>query len=65
MSNPQWKQQFGGAWDAIAAAEHKYEPRVKFRFFRRLDSQLAELAETTVEYVSEIKKPAGERLPGY
>jgi hypothetical protein len=65
MSNPQWKQQFGGAWDAIAAAEHKYEPQVKFGLFRRLDSQLAEFGETIVEYVSEIKKPAGERLPGY
>jgi hypothetical protein len=65
MSNPQWKQQFGGAWDAIAAAEHKYEPQVKFGLFRRLDSQLAEFAETIVEYASEIKKPAGERLPGY
>ena len=29
------------------------------------DSQLAQLAETIVDYVSEIKKPAGERLPGF
>src|SRR5204863_7089930 len=49
----------------IAAAERKYEPRVKFRLFRDLDSQLAQLAETIVDYVSEIKKPAGERLPGF
>jgi len=65
MSNVQWKQQFGEAWDAIAGAERKYEPQIKFRFFRNLDSQLAELAETIVEYVAEIKKPAGERLAGY
>jgi Peptidase S46 len=65
LSKPEWKQQFGGAWDAITGAERKYEPRVKFRLFRALDSQLAEFAETIVEYVSEIKKPAGERLPGY
>ena len=62
---PQWKQQFGGAWDAIAGAEDKYESRIKFYAFRGLDSQLAEFAETIVEYVAEIKKPAGERLPGY
>jgi hypothetical protein len=63
-ANPQWKQQFGGAWDDIAAAQRKYEPQIKFRY-RDLDSRLANLAQTVVEYVSEIKKPAGERLPGY
>jgi hypothetical protein len=65
MSNAQWKQQFGGAWDAIAGAEHKYESRIKPYLFRSLDSQLAEFAKTIVEYVAEIKKPARERLPGY
>jgi hypothetical protein len=65
MSNAQWKQEFGGAWDAIAGAERKYESRIKLHLFRGLDSQLAEFAETIVEYVAEIKKPAGERLPGY
>jgi len=64
MANPQCKQQFGGAWDDIAAAERKYEPRIKFRY-RDLDSRIADLAQNIVEYVSEIKKPAGERLPGY
>jgi hypothetical protein len=65
MSNPQWKQQFGGAWDAIAGAERKYESRIKLQLFRGLNSRLAQLAETIVEYVAEIQKPAGERLPGY
>jgi hypothetical protein len=65
MSNAQWKQEFGRAWDAIAGAERKYESRIKPYLFRGLDSQLAEFAETIVEYVAEIKKPAGERLPGY
>lgn len=65
MSNAQWKQQFGGAWDAIAGAERKYEPRIKFTFFRELDSRLSEFAETIVQYVAEVKKPAGERLPAY
>jgi hypothetical protein len=65
ISNPQWKQQFGGAWDAIAGAEHKYESRIKLYVFRALDSRLAQFAETIVQYVAEIQKPAGERLPGY
>ncbi|MFL6450671.1 MAG: S46 family peptidase [Bryobacteraceae bacterium] len=65
MANPQWKGQFGGAWDDIAAAERKYESRFKVSQYRDLDSRLARLAQNIVEYVSEIKKPAGERLPGY
>jgi hypothetical protein len=64
-ANPQWKQQFGGAWDDIAAAERKYESRFKFRLYRDLDSRIAQLAQNIVEYVSEIKKTAEERLPGY
>lgn len=65
MTNPQWKQQFGGAWDDIAAAERKDESRFNVRLYRDLDSRIAKLAQNIVEYVSEIKKPAGERLPGY
>lgn len=65
MSNAQWKQQFGGAWEAIAGAEHKYESRIRLQAFRGLNSRLAQFAETIVDYVAEIKKPAGERLPGY
>lgn len=65
MSNPQWKQQFGGAWDAIAGAEGKYQSRIKLYVFRALDSRLAQFAEAIVEYVAEIKKPAGERLPAF
>jgi hypothetical protein len=64
-SNAQWKQEFGGAWDAIAGAEHKYRSRIRLQLFRGLNSRLAQFAETIVEYVAEIQKPAGERLPGY
>ncbi len=64
-ANPQWKQQFGGAWDAIATAERKAESRIKMAIFYRLDSQLVQLAQTMVDYVSEIKKPAGDRLRGF
>jgi hypothetical protein len=65
MANPEWRDQYGKAWDAIDAAERKNASRIKQQMFRRLDSTLARVAETIVEYVNEVKKPAGERLPGY
>jgi hypothetical protein len=66
MANPQWKAAYGGAWDAIAAAEKKAAaPRTRQRVFRSLDSQFATIATTIVQYVAEVKKPDGERLAGY
>ena len=38
---------------------------IKEDLFRRTDSDLASIAETIVEYVVEVKKPDGERLPGF
>ena len=64
-ANPEWKQAYGGAWAAIAEAIRKDEPRFKQQIFRSTDSQLANNAATIVDYVAEIKKPDGERLPGY
>jgi len=64
-SKPEWQAEFGGAWDTIAAAEAKIVPMAKKQIFRRLDSQLASLALSIVQYVAEIKKPDGERLPGF
>ena len=52
-------------WDAIAAAEKAAAPRTRQRVLRSLDSGLATLATTIVQYVAEIKKPDGERLAGY
>jgi len=65
MSNPEGKSRYGGAWDEIAAAERKAGSRLKERFYHSLDSQLAGRAQTIVQYVAEIKKPDGERLPGF
>ncbi len=65
IANPQWKAAWGGAWSAIAEAEKKSASRMKEQFFHGLDSQLANFAATLVEYVAEVKKPDGERLPGY
>src|ERR1017187_8374384 len=65
MANPQWKAAYGSAWDAIAAAEKAAAPRPSQRLLRSLDSGLAALSTTIVQYVAEIKKPDGERLAGY
>jgi len=64
-SKPEWQSEFGGAWDTIAGAEAKAAPITKKLLFRRLDSQLASLALSLVQYVAEIKKPDGERLSGF
>jgi hypothetical protein len=65
ISNPEWKQADGGAWDAIAEAMKKASARVKQSLFESTDSQLAGIAATIVDYVMEIKKPDAERLEGY
>ncbi len=65
MANPQWKAAYGTAWTQIADAEKKAATRYKEQYFHGLDSSLASLATTIVQYVAEIKKPDGERLPGY
>src|SRR6202140_1705168 len=65
LARPELKQEYGGAWDAIAEAMKKDSTRVKQSLFRNTDSQLANLGAKIVEYVVEIKKPDGERLDGY
>ena len=65
MAHPEWKQAYGGAWDAIAEATRKAASRAKQQFFHSTDSQFSNIGATIVDYVAEIKKPDGERLPGY
>ena len=64
-ANPEWQKAYGDAWDKIAETEEKLKPEVKGQFFRRTDSRLFGLAQTIVQYVAEIKKPDGERLPQF
>jgi len=64
-ANPEWKKEFGGAWAMEEEALQKERPRIKQQFFRVTDSQLAGLAVQIVTYIAEIKKPDGERLPGF
>lgn len=65
LADPQWKAAWGGAWSQIAAAEKKSASRMKEEYFHGLDSQLASFASTLADYVAEVKKPDGVRLPGY
>jgi len=65
MANAQWKAAYGSAWQEIADAEKKAATRTKEQSFHGLDSSLANLAMTIVQYVAEVKKPDGDRLPGY
>jgi hypothetical protein len=65
IANPAWKAEWGGAWDAIAQAEQKSATRTNDRFYHAMDSDLATLAANIVQYVAEVKKPDGERLPGF
>ena len=65
MANAEWKAAYGGAWDELAAAQKKLAARTKEMFYRGMDSRLAGIAQSIVQLVAEVKKPDGERLPGY
>jgi len=65
MSDPEWRQAYGGAWDAIAEAMKKASTRAKQSLFQSTDSLLASIGARIVDYVAEIKKPDAERLEGY
>jgi hypothetical protein len=65
MANPEWAKAYGDAWNAIAEATRKAASRVKQQFYLSTDSQLDATAATIVDYVAEIQKPDGRRLPGY
>src|ERR1019366_6370998 len=64
-ANPEWQKDYGSAWDTIANAEEKVKPEIKGQIFHRTDSRLFAIALQLVQYVAEIKKPDGERLPQF
>ncbi|MBZ5639880.1 MAG: S46 family peptidase [Acidobacteriia bacterium] len=65
-SRPDWQKAYGGAWEDVAAAESRYVERYGQRVYRGLGGyQLPDTAMTLVRYVTEIKKPDGERLEEY
>jgi hypothetical protein len=64
-ANPDWKRQYGDAWSSIAEADAAALTRYKYEVGYRLNSSLDSMARTIVRYGVEIKKPAGDRLPGF
>jgi len=64
-ANPEWKKDYASAWTMEEEALEKARPRIKQQFFRSTDSQLSALAIQIVTYIAEIRKPDGERLPGF
>ena len=64
-ANPEWRKAYGDAWHSIDTAVEKMKPEMKGQIFRRTDSQLFTLALQIVQFVSEIKKSDGDRLPQY
>jgi hypothetical protein len=64
-ANPELEKEYGDAWDEIAKAVDLAKPEFKKQLFRRGDSQLFTLAMEIVQYVAEVKKPDGDRLPQY
>ncbi len=63
--NTVWNSAYGSAWTSIADAQKKAAAMEKEQRYRTLYSQFANLAMNVVQYVAEIRKPDGERLPGY
>jgi hypothetical protein len=64
-ANPEWQKSYGDAWETIDAVLKKAAARQKAMIFRRTDSRLFTIARQIVQYVTEVKKPDGERLDGY
>jgi hypothetical protein len=67
-AKPELKADYSGAWDVIARAMQTAGETYKARFYGRIDRSQATLPEqalTLVQYVSEVARPDGERLPGF
>jgi hypothetical protein len=65
-SNPQWRKDYGSAWDEIAQAERKRAARSKQLVFGTLPGRgMRQIALKIVQYVAEVKKPDGNRLNGF
>lgn len=65
-ANPEWQKEYGGAWDEIAEAQNEMAQNLKpYRFRSISGASLANEALTIVQYVQQVKRPDGERLPGF
>jgi hypothetical protein len=67
-AKPDLASAYGPAWDVIADAMRKAGDTYKARFYgniTRSQATLPDLALTLVQYVAEVSKPDGQRLPGF
>lgn len=63
---PEWKRDFGDAWDTIAAVKRRQQEVFTRTEFRQWNvSRLPAVALNIVRYVSEVKKPDSERLNAF
>jgi hypothetical protein len=64
--NPKLRKEYGEAWNQIARATRIEMERIKELRFRSLGgARVVSIAVTIVRYVEEVRKPDGERIPGY
>jgi hypothetical protein len=63
--NAEWKKAYGKAWDEIARSQRDFAGFFKSYMYQTVRNQLSGFANQIVKYVAEVKKPDGERLPGY
>jgi hypothetical protein len=64
--NPEWQKTYASAWDEIARAETANRRLYKLQRFAQIrGSGFAGIGLAIVRYVTEVKKPDGERLNGY
>ena len=65
-SKPEWKKEYGAAWDMIAKAQQKQLEMLKPMRYRSLrGSSMAGYALTITQLVAEVKKPDAQRLEGF
>jgi hypothetical protein len=64
-ADPELEKEYGDAWDEIERAVELAKPVFKRQLFRRTDSELFTDALEIVQYVAEVNKPDGERLPQF
>ncbi len=62
-ANKEWKRSTAKPGTSIARAEEKVKPEIQGQLYRRTGSRLFTIALQIVQYVAEIQKPDGERLP--
>lgn len=64
-ANPEWKKNYGWAWDSISVAIERSKQNFKRDTYRGLTGRLASLALTIARFPEQMKKPNGERMPQY